>query len=61
MDGTSGKQTQKKETKEVVYTRREMEIMATTRQQWRSLVGGLCSQRANRHKNKCACVSCMST
>ncbi|KAK2161915.1 hypothetical protein NP493_1551g00040 [Ridgeia piscesae] len=31
-------------------TRREMERMATDIKQWRSLVDGLCSQRANRHK-----------
>ena len=40
----------KRETKEMGYTRREMERMATGRKQWRSLVDGLCSQRANRHK-----------
>ena len=39
-----------KETKEMGYTRREMEKMATDRKRWRSLVDGLCSQRANRHK-----------
>ena len=39
-----------KETKEMGYTRREMERMATDRKQWRSLVDGLCSQRANWHK-----------
>ena len=39
-----------KETKEMGYTRREMEKMATDRKRWRSLVGGLCSQRAKRHK-----------
>ena len=39
-----------KETKEMGYTRREMERMATDRNRWRSLVDGLCSQRANRHK-----------
>ena len=39
-----------KETKEIGYTRREMEKMATDRKRWRSLVDGLCSQRANRHK-----------
>ena len=27
-----------------------MEKMATDRKRWRSLVDGLCSQRANRHK-----------
>ena len=30
--------------------RKEMERMATERKGWRSLVDGLCSQRANRHK-----------
>ena len=39
-----------KETKEMGYTRREMEKMAPERKRWRSLVDGLCSQRANRHK-----------
>ena len=39
-----------KETKEMGYTRREMEWMATGRKRWRSLVDGLCSQRANRLK-----------
>ena len=39
-----------KETKERGYTRREIERMVTDRQQWRSLVDGLRSQRANRHK-----------
>ena len=39
-----------KETKEMGYTRREMEKMATDRKRWCSLVDGLCSQRANRHK-----------
>ena len=39
-----------KETKEVGYTRREMERMATDRKRWRSLVDSLCSQWANRHK-----------
>ena len=39
-----------KETKEMGYTRREMERMATDRKRWRSLVDGLCSQRAKRHK-----------
>ena len=39
-----------RETKEMGYTRRELERMATDRQQWRSLVDGLCFQRANRHK-----------
>ena len=39
-----------KETKEMGYTRREMEKMATDRKRWRSLVDGLCSQRAKRHK-----------
>ena len=38
------------ETKEMGYTRGEMEKMATDRKRWRSLVDGLCSQRANRHK-----------
>ena len=38
-----------RETKEIGYTRREMERMATDRQQWHCLVDGLCSQRANRH------------
>ena len=33
-------------TKEMGYTRREMERMATDRKRWRSLVDGLCSQRA---------------
>ncbi|KAK2182799.1 hypothetical protein NP493_335g01042 [Ridgeia piscesae] len=39
-----------KETKEMGYTRREMEKMATDRKRWRSLVDGLCSQRAITHK-----------
>ena len=39
-----------KETKETGFTRREMEKMATDRKRWRSLVDGLSSQRANRHK-----------
>ena len=39
-----------KETKEMGYTRREMERMATDRKWWRSLVDGLCSQRAKRLK-----------
>ena len=39
-----------KETKEMGYTRRDMERMATDRKRWRSLVDGLYSQRANRHK-----------
>ena len=38
------------ETKEMGYTRREMEKMATERKRWRSLVDGLCSERAKRHK-----------
>ena len=38
-----------KETKEMGYTRREMDRIATDRKRWRSLVDGLCSQRANRH------------
>ena len=33
-----------KETKEMGYTRREMEKMATDRKQWRSLVDGLCAE-----------------
>ena len=33
-----------KETKEMGYTRREMEKMATDRKRWHSLVDGLCSQ-----------------
>ena len=41
-----------KETKEIKYTRREMERMATDRNRWRSLVDGLCSQRANSYNNK---------
>ena len=41
-----------KETKEMGYTRREMKKMVTDRKRWRSLVDGLCSQRANRHKRK---------
>ena len=39
-----------RETKEMGYTRREMERMATDRKRWRSMVDGLCSQRTNRHK-----------
>ena len=39
-----------KETKEMGFTRREMEKMATDRKRWRSFVDGLYSQRANRHK-----------
>ena len=39
-----------KETKEMGYTRREMERMTTNRKRWRSLVDGLCSQRTKRHK-----------
>ena len=39
-----------KETKEMGYTRREMERMATDRKWWHSLVDGLCSQRVKRHK-----------
>ena len=39
-----------KETKEMGYTRREIEKMATDRKRWRSLVNGLCSQRANKQK-----------
>ena len=39
-----------RETKEMGYTRREMDRMATDRKQWLSLGDGLCSQRANRHK-----------
>ena len=35
-----------KNTKEMGYTRREMEKMATDRKRWRSLVDGVCSQRA---------------
>ena len=46
---TPGRDTEK-ETKVMGYTRREMEKMATDRKRWRSLVDGLCSQRANRHK-----------
>ena len=38
------------ETKEMGYTGRVMERMATDRKQWRSMVDGLCSQRANIHK-----------
>ena len=39
-----------KDTKEMGYTWKEMEKMATNRKQWRSLVDGLCSERAKRHK-----------
>ena len=39
-----------KDTKEMGYTWKEMEKMATDRKQWRSLVDGLCSERAKRHK-----------
>jgi len=39
-----------KETKEMGYTSREMDKMATDRKRWRSLVDGLCSQRAKMHK-----------
>ena len=46
---TPGRATEK-ETKEMGYTRREMERMATDRKQWRSLVNVLCSPRAKRHK-----------
>ena len=38
------------DTKEMGYTRKEMEKMATDRKQWRSLVNGLCSERAKRLK-----------
>ena len=46
---TPGRDTEK-ETKEMGYTRKEMEKMATDRKRWHSLVDGLCSQRANRYK-----------
>ena len=39
-----------RETKETAYTRREIERMATERKECHSLIGGLCSQQANRHK-----------
>ena len=39
----------KKETKEMGYTRKEIEKMATDRKRWRSMVDGLCSQRAKSH------------
>ena len=39
---TPGIKTRKKETKEMGYTRREMERMVTDRKRWRSLVCGLC-------------------
>ena len=48
--GNTWQRDTEKETKEMGYTRREMENMATDRKRWRSLVDGLCSQRANRHK-----------
>ena len=46
---TPGREIQKNK-QEMGYTRRETERMATDRKQWHCLVGGLCSQRANRHK-----------
>ena len=46
-----------KDTKEMGYTRKEMEKMATDRKQWRSLVDGLCSERAKRHKSRRVNVS----
>ena len=41
-----------RETKEMGYTRREVERLATGRKQWRSMFDGLCSQRANMHKEE---------
>ena len=45
---TPAKRHRDRETKEMGYTRREMERMAMDRKQWRSMVDGLCTQRANR-------------
>ena len=38
------------ERKKMGYTGKEMEKMATNRQEWMTMVDGLCSQRANRPK-----------
>ena len=46
---TPGRETET-DTKETGYTWKEMQKMATDRKQWRSLVDGLCSERAKRLK-----------